>query len=135
MYRELVKDIVSYKNHYSRERVLVCTFNEELSERVGDNSIYISEFVIAKVLGYIKHLQGHPEVTKSFLIDLPNLLKSPKEILMNTYRPNERYIICGSPYHRVVLEIKRNNQVTEINTIHRIGEGNLRRLENKCKKL
>jgi hypothetical protein len=51
---------------------------------------------------------------------------------MRLDRPKERYIICGDPKHRVVLEIKRNENVTEINTIHLIRKETLLKLESKC---
>lgn len=135
MYREILDQISQNKHAYSRETILVCNFTPELSTRIGDTSVFISEYVLAKILGYLQHLKGHPEVTKNFLTTLPEILTAPKEILVKSDRPNERYIICGDPTHRVVLEIKRNNNVTEINTIHKIRESTLRKLEEKCKKL
>lgn len=131
MYTELIKNIRP-GNKYARDLVRVCVFGDELAKRIGDYEVYISEFVAAKILGYINHLDGHPEVGKEFLVTLPDLLKHPKEILMRTDRPNERYIICGIPDHRVVLEIARNHGVTEINTVHLIRERNLEKLEHKC---
>jgi hypothetical protein len=135
MYYELIADIVPYKNKYSKELTLVCSLNDQLSRRIGDDKVFISEFVVAKILGYLKHLQGHPEVTKDFLFQLPEFLVKPKEILMRTDRSRERYVICGEKDHRVVLEIERGGKYTEINTIHLIREENLKKLEGKCIKL
>lgn len=135
MYYELIKEISPYKKKYSKSLVLVCSFSQELSRRIGDNEVYVSEFIVAKIMGYIKHLQGHPEVGNKFLLQLPRLLKKPKKILMRNDRPRERYVICGKENHRVVLEISRRGRFTEINTIHLIRDDNLRKLEDKCIKL
>jgi hypothetical protein len=99
---------------------------------IDDRKVYISEFVVAKILGYVHHLKGHPKVTREFLLQLPQFLSNPIKILQKESRPKELYIICGKPTHRVVLEIKRNNNRTEINTIHRIRESTLKKLEEKC---
>jgi hypothetical protein len=135
MYFYILNNIHQHKSKYGRDPVLVCIFNEELSARIGDREVYISEFVIAKILGYIKHLNSHPEVTIDFLINLPKFLNNPAEILIRADRPKERYVICGTPQHRIVLEIKRSGGLTQINTIHAIKESKLKRLRNKCKNL
>lgn len=92
MYHDLVNKIKSSRSRYSRELVLVCRFDQELSKRVGDKEIYISEFVLAKILGYIPHLSGHPDVTREFLIGLTGYLKKPTQVLMRKERPQERYL-------------------------------------------
>ena len=107
-------------------------FDKNLVERIGDDEVYISEFVVAKIFGYIPHLIGHLEITKNFLFNLPQYLNNPRKILMRPDRPNERYLICSVPDHRIVLEIKRDGGVTQINTIHIIREYNLKKLEEKC---
>ncbi len=135
MYSDILKNISPNKNKYSHELIRVCVFDKSISRRIGDRRVYISEFVLAKILGYVKHLNGHPDVDLKFLLELPRFLKDPNEVLMRTDRPKERYVICGNPSHRVVLGIKRNNNVTEINTIHRIRESTLNRLRVKCKNL
>lgn len=135
MYFDIINNIDTGKVNYGRHLVLVCTFSAELAAIIGDREVYISEFVVAKILGYIKRLNGHPEVTKEFFLALPDLLKNSKGVLMRGDRPNERYVICGTPHHRVVLEIKRDGGVTQINTIHLIKESKLKRLRNKCRNL
>lgn len=135
MYQKLIHEIHPSKKSYSRDLIRVCVFSGEIAQRLGDHEVHISEFIVAKILGYVDYLRGHPEVTKMFLIKLPVLLLKPKQILMRDDRPSERYIICGERNHRVVLEIKRNGIVTEINTIHLLREENLRKLEKKCIKL
>ena len=132
MYLEMIEKIKSGSLFYSRSPILVCSFNKNLAERIGDSEVYISEFVTAKILGYLAHLVGHPEITKDFLKKLPEYLNNPNSVLMRLDRLKERYIICGSPSHRVVLEIKRNGNFTEINTVHLIREETLLKLEGKC---
>lgn len=132
MYHDLVNNMKPGRRTYSKELVLVCRFEKELADRIGDNEVYISEFVLAKILGYLPHLVGHPEISKNFLLILPEYLQQANEILMRLDRPKERYLICGIPNHRVVLEIKRDGGKTQINTIHLIKEFNLKKLENKC---
>lgn len=132
MYFEILEKIKPGSSSYSRDPVLVCRFNKTLAKRIGDSEVYISEFVIAKIFGYLPHLVGHPEIAKDFLKKLPEYLNNPNRVLMRLDRRKERYIICGSPVHRVVLEIKRNDDFTEINTIHLIREETLLKLEAKC---
>lgn len=132
MYLEMIEKINPYSLLYSRDLILVCKFDKNLAERIGDNEVYISEFVIAKIFGYIPHLTGHLEITKSFLCNLPEYLNNPRKILMRPDRPNERYLICSVPDHRIALEIRRDGGVTQINTIHIIREYNLKKLEEKC---
>ena len=81
---------------------------------------------------YSKNLPGHPDVTKDFMLNLPNLLNSPYQILLDEKEKTKRFVICGEPKHRVVLEIKRHCNKTEINTIHRIRESTLKKLGNRC---
>lgn len=132
MYYKAIQSVIPNKKKYSRDLVLVCYFQKELAKRIGDSHVYISEFVVAKILGHVSHLQGHPEITKDFLKKLPNYLNSPKEILMRVDRAKERYLICGYPHHKIVLEIKRDDNKTQINTIHIIKESKLKRFRNKC---
>lgn len=132
MYFDLINNIKSSSNSYSRKPVLVCYFNKDLAERIGDQDVYISEFVLVKILGYLPHLVGHPEIMKDFFKKLPEYLEKPREILMRPDRPKERYLICGNPDHCVVLEIERKGTITEINTIHLIREETLLKLKGKC---
>ncbi len=111
---------------------MITKLTREIALKLTDDEIYISEFVVAKIMGFIPFLEGHPEVTQIFFLNLPNLLNSPIKILFDQTQPTKRFIICGDPTHRVVLEIRRNNRKTEINTIHRIRESTLRKLESKC---
>jgi hypothetical protein len=133
MYQNLIISIDKDKNKFSRELILVTELNENISAKIGDNTVYISEFIVSKIMGYIPFLEGHPEVTVNFFLQLPELLNNPSQILEERNKPNKKYLICGEPTHRVVLEVRRNNDKTEINTIHRIRESTLRKLESKCR--
>lgn len=135
MFSELIININKDKNRFSHDLVFCVEISHTIFKNIEDGKVYISEFVIAKILGYLHHLKGHPEVTKDFLLELPYFLSNPIKILKKETRPKELYIICGEPTHRVVLEIKRNNNKTEINTIHRIRESTLKKLEEKCKQV
>lgn len=131
MYRELIENVNPGKDIYSKELFLVCELTEAIAIKIGDDKIFVSEFVIAKIMDYIPTIAGHPEVTKDFLLNLPKLLNSPTEILKDTKEDSKVFIICGKPKYRVVLEIKRKNYRTEINTIHKIRESTLRKLKSK----
>jgi hypothetical protein len=71
-------------------------------------------------------------VSVEFLLSLPQILNKPDKVLRDIKNLNKVFLICGQDAHRVVLEIKRNNNKTEINTIHKIRETTLNKLEKKC---
>lgn len=135
MYRDLILNIDESKILFSKELILVCKVTKDIQDKIGDSEIYISEFVVAKIKGFIPKLEGHPEVNNEFFLDLPSLLNNPLEILIENSNRKKRYVICGEPTHRVILEIKRQNNKTEINTIHPIRQSALERMEKKCEKL
>ncbi len=109
--------------------VILC---EDISSIIGDDSIFLSEFVIAKVKGKIPLLSGHPEITDEIIISLPSLIQFPLKIFQDTRANNKYLFIIAHPSLEVVIEVKRlESGKTEINTFHKIGIDEIKRLERK----
>ncbi len=115
---------------FNKESEVIAILPEEIALIMGDTKINISEFIIAKIKGFIKKNIGHNEITDSLFCMIPNNLCNPKKILQDT-RSNKKYLfISVNPLHEIVVEISRNNlDKSEINTIHLINYNELRRLE------
>ena len=131
-----ISNIISRVNNknslFSRKPEPISILKSAISDIVGDNVVYISEFVIAKIKGKIKELNGHLEITDKIIGTIPCLLNKPKEILRDT-RSNKKYIfIISNPSIEIVIEIRRvESGKTEINTLHKININELKRLERK----
>ena len=135
---ELVKisDIILRVNNkkglFSKIPEPISMANSRISNIIGDDAIYISEFVIAKIKGRIKELNSHLEITDEIIKSIPYLINVPQEILRDT-RSNKKYLfIISNPFLEIVIEVKRiESSKTEINTIHKINIEELKRLERK----
>lgn len=117
---------------FKRDSELIVILPETIAKIIGDNQIYLSEFIIAKVKGKLEEFDGHPEITDDIFSKIPSNLSCPKEILKDI-RHNRKYLFIGfDPLHEIVVEIYRKDSgKTEINTIHLITSKKLKRLEHK----
>ena len=117
---------------YRRESELIVVLPLKLANIIGTDSIYMSEFIIAKIKGKIKNIEGHKEITDLILSKVPESLSSPLEIIQDT-RYDKKYLFVNiDPLHEIVVEISRNFSFkSEINTIHLINVQELKRLERK----
>lgn len=110
----------------------IIILNKNLSEIIGDNIVYLSEFVIAKIKGKVPELNSHVEITDDIFLLLPTLLQSPQEILKDTRALDKYLFIICNPFIEVVIEVRRiESNKTEINTLHKINIEELKRLERK----
>ncbi len=117
---------------FRRDSELIVTLPEEISCIIGDDKIHLSEFIVAKVRGFIKDKVGHPEITDDIFLKIPQNLSNPKEILQDIRASKKYLFINANPLHEIVVEIfRRESGRTEINTIHIINIHELKRLEHK----
>lgn len=117
---------------FSREPQRIAILPKHIAVTVGDREVYLSEFIIAKIMGLVSGLAGHPEVTKDVLQRLPNSLQDPMEILQDMRTGKKYLFISQNPLREIVVEIaRRESGKTEINTIHKIDADELKRLEHK----
>ena len=134
-----MEDIIKRVNEnkigiFNRKSELIIFVDEKISEIVGDNRIYISEFIIAKVKGRIKGFAGHTKITDEILLKVPNSHSNPYKILKDTRRKTKKeYLFINTdPLHQIVVEVGRKpNGLTEINTIFDSTYEELKRLESK----
>lgn len=117
---------------YERKPELVVVLPEKIALIIGDKKVHISEFIIAKIMGRIKNIIGHPEITDEIFRKIPENVISPDLILKDT-RTDKKYLFIGlNPMHEIVVEVSREESgLTEINTIHKILSDELKRLGNK----
>ncbi len=99
---------------------------------IGSDTIYISQFVIAKIKGNIPSLNYHPEISDTIFDSIPDNINNPLKILRDTRTTLKFIFICSTPLHEIIVEIGRQpSGRTEINTIHLIKTDELKRLERK----
>lgn len=129
---EVLSRIKKASNWYSKEPTLLVVLPVRIANIIGDKEVYISDFVVAKILGKISTLNNHPEITEEILLRLSNTLIRPNEIIEDT-RKGKKYLFIGeNPLHQIVIEIRRSESgKSEINTIFRINSDELKRLERK----
>ncbi|GEM_PF-2573846 len=115
---------------FNKESLPIVKLNPEVSKVIGDNTIHISEFVIAKVKGLVKGFLGHSEITDDVLKNLPENLSNPYKIYKDL-RSNKKYLFINlDPTHAAVVEVLRSETgKTEVNTIYPLGEKTLKQLE------
>lgn len=132
---ELIEHVLlchASKQLFSREPQRIAILPKHIATIVGDTEVYLSEFIIAKVMGLVGGLAGHPEITRSILERLPKGLADPMKILQDTRMGKKYLFINQDPLHEIVVEIaRRESGRAEINTIHKIDIDELKRLEHK----
>lgn len=117
---------------YSREPNLISLLRPSIAHIIGSESVYISDFVIAKIKGFIPNVGYHPEISDAILNTISYNLNYPEKILEDTRAISKYLFICSSPLHEIVVEVNRQtSDKTEINTIHLINTRELKRLERK----
>lgn len=117
---------------FRRESELIALLPHDIAIIIGDSSVYLSEFIIAKIKGKIKEKIGHPEITDELLLRVPDSLSNPVKILEDNRNTKKYLFINIEPIHEIVVEIcRKESHKTEINTIHLIGLPELQRLERK----
>ncbi len=120
------------KQRFSREPQRIAILPKHIATIVGDTEVYLSEFIIAKVMGLVDGLSGHPEITRATLEKLPENLEHPIKIFKDIRSQKKYLFIHADPLHQVVVEIARKESgKTEINTIHLINPDKLKKLEHK----
>jgi hypothetical protein len=130
--RNIISRVNNKNGSFSKNPELISILNSDISDIIGDNFVYISEFVIAKVKGKINELNGHPEITDEIIESIPYLIQRPHEILQDTRSGKKYLFIISNPFIEIVIEVRRiESGKTEINTLHRINTEELRRLERK----
>ena len=121
---------------FKRDSELIVTLPKIISVVIGDNKIYISEFIIAKVKGKIKELGGHPEITDEIFEMLPISLSKPNIIYEdNRVMDRNKYIFIKiDPAHQIVVQVCRpDSGKTEINTIIPLNYKKRKQLEKNLK--
>lgn len=115
---------------FSRIPEAIVILGPEIADRIGDDRVHISEFVIAKVKGLIPVLDGHPEITDDMFERLPLSLSNPSRVIFDTRLPNKYLFIAEDPVHAIAVEVRRKESgKTEINTIYKIDGQEQRRLD------
>lgn len=129
---DIISRVDSKNGLFSKIPELISMLNSQISSIIGDDVVYISEFVIAKVKGKISELNSHPEITDEIIESIPYFIQKPQEILQDT-RSGQKYLfITSNPFIEIVIEVRRiESGKTEINTLHKINTGELKRLERK----
>ena len=119
---------------FSKTPEPIVILNNRISKIVGDNTVYITEFIIAKIKGKIITNKGHPEITDDIFCSIPQTLNTPHGIYLdNRVIDRTKYLFVNfSPPHHIVIEIRRiETGKTEINSIIPLGRKTLKQLENK----
>ncbi len=117
---------------YNKNSELITTVDEDISVIIGDHSIHISEFIIAKVKGKSVGLVGHPEITDEIFLRIPFNLSNPQEIIQDIRSPRKYLFINSNPQHEIVVEVfRKESGKTEINTLHLISIHKLKQLESR----
>ena len=119
---------------FKRDSELIVTLPAIIANIIKSNRIYLSEFIITKVKGRIKGLNGHPKITDSIFLQLPYNLSNPYKIIQETRKSNKKeYLFLNlNPFHQIIVEIERYpSGLTEINTIFESTLSELKRLEDK----
>ena len=115
---------------FSRMSEVIVMLGPELAEKIGDNRVHISEFIIAKVKGLIPTLGGHPEITDDIFGRLPSSLYSPSRVILDKRLPNKYLFIAHNPTHLIAVEVRRKESgKTEINTMYMIDKKEQGRLD------
>ena len=115
---------------FSRIPEAIVILDSVLAERIGDDVIYISEFIIAKVKGLVPALKGHTEITDEMFERLPLSLCNPNRIILDKRSLNKYLFIANNPIHLIAVEVRRKDSgKTEINTIYRIDRKEQKRLD------
>lgn len=131
----LIKNLLDRVNSnatsiFSRIPEAIVILDSELSRKIGDNRIHISEFIIAKVKGLIPTLGGHPEISDKIFERLPLNLCNPNKVILDKRLPNKYLFIASNPTHLIAVEVRRKESgKTEINTIYKIDRKEQRRLD------
>lgn len=121
---------------FKRDSELIVRLPSLISNILGSNEIYLSEFVIAKVKGRITKLNNHPEITDDIFIMLPESLSNPFRIYEDNRVANrKKYIFIKiDPSHQIVVEINRaNSGRSEVNTVIPLNAKKRKQLEKNLK--
>jgi hypothetical protein len=128
---KIIKEIYA-KEIFSRELFKVCELSKDLEKLIGEKDVYLSEFVIGKVLGLIKNLDGHQEIGSDMFLRIGSIINASKEVLIDSRRENTFLVLSETEYVVVVIKFKRlESGKTEIMTVYGIGEKEKKRLEQK----
>ncbi len=76
-------------------------------------SVYLSEFVYAKIRDWVGHKKGHPELNPSDLYLLPYLIANPTKVLEDK-KHHHRYLLIESDKHKFVIVLESRSQKTQI---------------------
>ena len=108
----------------------IVILDSQFPEKIGDDRVHISEFIIAKVKGLIPTLGGHPEITDEIFQRFSLSLCNPSRIIIDKRLPNKYLFIAHNPTHLIAVEVRRKESgKTEINTIYKMDREEQRRLD------
>lgn len=130
----LVKVNENQTGKFNRDPQLIAILPQKIACIIGDDKIYISEFVIAKIKGMVMGVSGHPKITDEVFKKVPESLSNPYRIFRDIRRldKKEYLFINMEPLHQIIVEIERKfNNLSEINTIFETSLSELKRLEGK----
>ncbi len=117
---------------FKRIPELIVVLDRAIFDAIGDDSIHVSEFIIAKIKGRIRGNIGHPEITDEIFIRITDSLACPDKIFQDIRSERKFIFISPDPIHQVVVEVfRKESGKTEINTIHLINTLKLKQLERK----
>ena len=119
---------------FSKELKLAVILRPTISDIIGDNEIYISEFIVAKIRGKTRGNAGHPEITDEIFLNVPYTLNHPFVIYQDPRKAGKTKFIFieVDKNHQIIVEICRiETGKSEINTIIPIGERTLKQLGGK----
>jgi hypothetical protein len=130
---DLIKSVNDNRSGiFKRDPELIVVLPNSIAGIIGDDKIYLSEFIIAKIKGKIEGYEGHPKITDEVFLKIPQSLSYPYKILQDNRRKKrkEYLFINTDPLHQIVVEVERRpGGLTEINTIFESTFGELKRLE------
>jgi len=125
--KENYKDISCIK-----EAVIVGKINKDLKEalQAKEDLVYLKLEIYAKIRSWWEKWRGHPEIDLKYYLLLPLIIYLPDIVLKDRKRKNV-YLFAKKINHYLLLaiEINRNEERNEINTIFIIKEKKIRKYE------
>ncbi len=120
------------KNHiFDKNSHKITCIRDPIASILGARTVYLSDFIVAKIKGFVPGLTGHREVTDSLFKRIPKTLNHPYKIFRDFREPNrdKKIFVELDPVHKIVVELRIENRRAEINTIIPASSATIKKLK------